>query len=127
MNYTSLLAWVGCPIDAYQQAKWFGDDLELKAGYAAGGLHRSGGPRTVHADPHFGERRPLHRTREAGRGADRNRWEGGHQSEMERHCFAAAQLAGQLGLGERVQRSIAQTFERWDGKGHRPAPEPKKS
>ena len=42
---------------------------------------------------------------------------GGQQKAMERHCFAAAQVAGQLGLGERVQRSIAQTFERWDGKG----------
>ena len=30
--YTALLAWVGCHIDAYEQAKWFGDDLELKAG-----------------------------------------------------------------------------------------------
>ena len=28
--YTALLAWVGCHIDAYEQAKWFGDDLALK-------------------------------------------------------------------------------------------------
>src|SRR5664279_6427284 len=28
--YVSLLAWVGCHIDAYEQAKWFGDDLALK-------------------------------------------------------------------------------------------------
>src|SRR6202035_1355646 len=31
--YTSLLAWVGCHVDAYEQAKWFGDDLALKADY----------------------------------------------------------------------------------------------
>ena len=28
--YSSLLAWVGCHVDAYEQAKWFGDDLALK-------------------------------------------------------------------------------------------------
>jgi hypothetical protein len=29
--YASLLAWVGCHVDAYEQAKWFGDDTVLKA------------------------------------------------------------------------------------------------
>src|SRR3989337_3071023 len=29
--YTSMLAWVGCHVDAYEQAKWFGDDLALKS------------------------------------------------------------------------------------------------
>src|SRR3954466_10476720 len=29
--YVSLIAWVGCHVDAYEQAKWFGDDLALKA------------------------------------------------------------------------------------------------
>src|SRR4029079_12270146 len=29
--YVGLIAWVGCHIDAYEQAKWFGDDLALKA------------------------------------------------------------------------------------------------
>src|SRR5437868_11054292 len=29
--YAGLLAWVGCHTDAYEQAKWFGDDLTLKA------------------------------------------------------------------------------------------------
>ena len=24
--YASILAWLGCHIDAYEQAKWFGDD-----------------------------------------------------------------------------------------------------
>src|SRR4051795_6142932 len=28
--YVSLIAWVGCHVDAYEQAKWFGDDLALK-------------------------------------------------------------------------------------------------
>src|SRR3954451_12759772 len=29
--YAGLLAWVGCHTDAYEQAKWFGDDIALKA------------------------------------------------------------------------------------------------
>ena len=29
---SGLLAWVGCHTDAYEQAKWFGDDIALKAG-----------------------------------------------------------------------------------------------
>src|SRR5215207_1834470 len=29
--YVSLISWVGCHVDAYEQAKWFGDDLALKA------------------------------------------------------------------------------------------------
>ena len=29
--YTALLVNVGCHADAHEQAKWFGDDIELKA------------------------------------------------------------------------------------------------
>jgi hypothetical protein len=34
--YSSLLAWVGCHIDAYEQAKWFGDDQAVKHGRTTG-------------------------------------------------------------------------------------------
>ena len=30
LYHVSLIAWVGCHIDAHEQAKWFGDDLALK-------------------------------------------------------------------------------------------------
>jgi hypothetical protein len=33
LYYVSLVSWVGCHIDAYEQAKWFGDDLALKANF----------------------------------------------------------------------------------------------
>jgi HD-GYP domain-containing protein (c-di-GMP phosphodiesterase class II) len=33
------------------------------------------------------------------------------------HCAAAADLAGELGLGGEVRENLQQTFERWDGKG----------
>src|SRR5438105_12421827 len=29
--YSGLLAWVGCHTDAYEQAKWFGDDIAFKS------------------------------------------------------------------------------------------------
>jgi alkylhydroperoxidase family enzyme len=28
--YTALLAWVGCHVDAHEQARWFGDELVMK-------------------------------------------------------------------------------------------------
>src|ERR1700760_3597418 len=31
--YASLIAWVGCHVDAYEQAKWFGDDMALKTDF----------------------------------------------------------------------------------------------
>jgi hypothetical protein len=31
--YASLLAWVGCHVDAYEQAKWLGDDTVLKTDF----------------------------------------------------------------------------------------------
>jgi len=34
--YSALVAWVGCHVDAYEQAKWFGDDTALKADFPAG-------------------------------------------------------------------------------------------
>ena len=31
--YSALIAWVGCHVDAYEQAKWFGDDTALKSDF----------------------------------------------------------------------------------------------
>src|ERR1700741_1556808 len=43
--YSGLLAWVGCHTDAYEQAKWFGDDLRGKRGAHSGyNLGRPGRP-----------------------------------------------------------------------------------
>jgi hypothetical protein len=40
LYYSGLLAWVGCHTDAYEQAKWFGDDLAVKADAYTYDLHR---------------------------------------------------------------------------------------
>ena len=31
--YSALVAWVGCHVNAYEQAKWFGDDTALKSDF----------------------------------------------------------------------------------------------
>src|ERR1700752_5172868 len=113
--YTALLAWGGCHVDAYEQAKWFGDDLALKADCRT--VDFAGPAATARFMlEHFGAGLPMVERAKlgvemmrSGRPRPRAAWE--------RHCYAADALAGRLALGQRVRRSILQTFERWDGKG----------
>src|ERR687898_1127282 len=53
--YVGLLGWVGCHVDAYEQAKWFGDDQALKADYRRGG--KAGGGQRAGVRPPPGARR----------------------------------------------------------------------
>jgi hypothetical protein len=116
--YAALLAWVGCHVDAYEQARWFGDDLALKADFrrvdfgsaAAGPLfmlrHLGAGVSVV-------ERVKLG----AGFAGDGRR---AAASMLENHWRAPDGLAERLGLAQRVRDSIEQDLpERWDGKGPR--------
>lgn len=112
--YSGLLAWVGCHTDAYEQAKWFGDDIAMKrdamfAGDSAADLARmlvtrlgTGGTpvdrvRTTLAFPVGGLR-----------------W---FSSILESHWRATDVLAEQLGLGEDVRQGLRESYERWDGRG----------
>jgi HD-GYP domain-containing protein (c-di-GMP phosphodiesterase class II) len=113
--HTALLAWVGCHVDAYEQAKWFGDDLALKADVRNVDI---AGPLAAGRFmlEHFGAGLPL--VERAKLGAELMRTGLPRRlATMERHCYAACELATQLGLGDGVRRSLAQTYERWDGKG----------
>jgi hypothetical protein len=114
LYYVSLLSWVGCHIDAYEQAKWFGDDLALKAGFRL-------------ADP-VGVRSAAQMVRQIGagrQGADRAaaavRFLAGGMRDatmmLRNHAYAADQLARDLGLSRDVRDAVLQAFERWDGKG----------
>jgi hypothetical protein len=50
--FSGLLAWVGCHTDAYEQAKWFGDDIALKRDgyhYDMGTTRRSAYLRVAHS------------------------------------------------------------------------------
>ena len=109
--YAALLTWVGCHVDAYEQAKWFGDDLAFKADFPL-----VDGPGSGFVLKHIGAGRPfLERARtgvaflgDGRRAAD---------SILDNHRMAAEALAADLGLGRHVQDSLGQAFERWDGKG----------
>jgi HD-GYP domain-containing protein (c-di-GMP phosphodiesterase class II) len=114
LYYTALLVDVGCHADAHEQAKWFGDDIALKAtkyrhdsrslrGLVAGlGTIGAGHP-------------PLHRIRIGLEFAL-----GGHRevdAMIQRHAALARGLAAELGLDDATQRAVGASYERWDGRG----------
>lgn len=114
--YASMIAWVGCHVDAYEQAKWFGDDLALESDFRKMDLS---GP-TAQARfilGHLGA--GMQGRNRAGVRIDFARGEGRRAAEamLGNHWRATADLAARLGLGAPVCDSIGQTFERWDGKG----------
>jgi HD-GYP domain-containing protein (c-di-GMP phosphodiesterase class II) len=113
--YAALVAWVGCHVDAYEQAKWFGDDTAFKTDFR-------------HADFAAATARPMFMLRHLGAGrpvTERARLgatflgDGRRVAEamLENHWLAADGLAAQLGLPQPVRDTVEQTFERWDGKG----------
>ena len=109
--YAALLTWVGCHVDAYEQAKWFGDDLAFKSDFPL-----VDHPGTGFVLKHLGVGRPL---------LDRARigvtflGDGRRDTDsiLDNHRIAAEELAAQLGLDQDVRNSLGQAFERWDGKG----------
>lgn len=114
--YTSMLAWVGCHIDAYEQAKWFGDDLALKADFRRVDFS-SAAVQKVFILRHLGAgASPLKRI---GVGVEFARGDGAQNAAdmLANHWRAADHLTERLGLGASVRASIEQTFERWDGEG----------
>ena len=115
--YSGLLAWVGCHTDAYEQAKWFGDDMTLKSDahyhYDMGRV----GPAISFVLRHVGDPdRSLAARARVGMAliGDRLRV---LRALAENHYRATDELVGRLGLGEDVRESLRQTYERWDGKG----------
>lgn len=116
LYYAGLLAWAGCHVDAYEQAKWFGDDHTLKS--SADDVDFA----NVRADlgftwRHLGVGTPLTSRVRAGL-----LFVGGGgikdlEVMLENHWLAVESLATGLGLDERVRATIKQTFERWDGRG----------
>jgi hypothetical protein len=115
--YSGLLAWVGCHTDAYEQAKWFGDDMTLKSDahyhYDMGRV----GPAISFVVRHVGgPERSLAARARVGIAliGDRLRV---LKALAENHYRATDELVGRLGLGEDVRESLRQTYERWDGKG----------
>src|SRR5713226_8493983 len=98
--YTALLVNVGCHSDAYEQAKWFGDDIALQSGkYDHPGRSMRGlvaGMRRIGSGTP-----PLHRMRVGLEFAV-----SGHREVddmISQHAALARTLAEQLGLPETVR------------------------
>jgi HD-GYP domain-containing protein (c-di-GMP phosphodiesterase class II) len=112
--YTALLLSVGCHSDAHEQAKWFGDDIALKAGkydHELGSLRaRAAGLRMLGAgNP------PLHRFRVGLEFAL-----SGHRDVdgmIDQHARLARALGEQLGLSADVLDALGGAYEQWDGRG----------
>jgi HD-GYP domain-containing protein (c-di-GMP phosphodiesterase class II) len=115
VHYASLLAWVGCHVDAYEQAKWFGDDRAVKHEIRQVDLGRPV-ESAAFTLRHLGAGAPLLARARLGLAFVA---EGRHDVDAmyDNHWRAADALAERLGLGAAVRDSVAQTFERWDGKG----------
>jgi HD-GYP domain-containing protein (c-di-GMP phosphodiesterase class II) len=112
--YTALLVNVGCHTDAHEQARWFGDDLALKA------TKYDHPPRSTRAMV-AGMRKlgagnpPVHRFRiglefilSAHRELD---------DMITHHAQMARLLAEQLQLSDGVAEALVSSYEQWDGRG----------
>src|SRR5215468_11882316 len=115
--YSGLLAWVGCHTDAYEQAKWLGDDLAVKGDAHYGYDFSKAGPAAAFLVKHVGGAgQPLRQRVLTG-----VQFPGDGRRALaalaENHYLATDQLAAKLGLGEQVRASLRQSYERWDGKG----------
>src|SRR5690242_5971656 len=112
--YTALLINVGCHSDAHEQAKWFGDDFASKA------LKYDHEPRSLRMVAtglsYLGRGHPpLHRFRLGLEFAL-----SGHRDVdgmIESHSQIARALGDQLGLAPAVLDALANSYERWDGRG----------
>ena len=113
--FASLVAWVGCHVDAYEQAKWFGDDTVLKGDFRRVDFSTaSSGPLFIFR--HLGSGRPLHQRLgmvPSFLGAGRQFAE----SMLEDHWRASDELMARLGFDQLVRDTVEQSFERWDGRG----------
>lgn len=111
--YVSLLAWVGCVSDSPEMARWFGDDLAVRADSYQ--VDKTGLPMLTFLLGHLAGGSPLRRVTTAGRFLA-----GGIRDTMDSfltHCRTAADIADRLDLPDAVRAALPHAFERWDGHG----------
>src|SRR5207302_6593432 len=112
--YTALLTNVGCHTDAHEQAKWFGDDIALKADKYTYDLHGVRGP--VATFRRLGAGQPVLQRFRVGLSFALS----GHREfdgMVARHSAMARSLAAEVGLPVAVQEAVGASYEQWDGKG----------
>jgi HD-GYP domain-containing protein (c-di-GMP phosphodiesterase class II) len=112
--YTALLINVGCHSDAHEQAKWFGDDIALKATKYRYEPRSAAGAIAMMRQLGSGNT-PLHRVRTGLEFA----LGGYHDVDdmIAEHARLARALADELGLPASVGQALVGSYERWDGKG----------
>lgn len=112
--YAALLVNVGCHSDAHEQASWFGDDIAMKTTKY---LYEPFSVRDVAAMLRLlgSGGTPLHRARVAFDFAISGRKE--VDGMITRHAQLARSLGEQLGFSVSVLDALANSYERWDGKG----------
>ena len=114
--YTGLLAWVGCHVDAYEQAKWFGDELAVKADARLVDFSNTAAD-VAFVLRHLAAGRPMVGRARAALGMVATGAMKDIDAIMETHWRAVDGLSASLGMNDDVRKSIEQTFERWDGRG----------
>jgi HD-GYP domain-containing protein (c-di-GMP phosphodiesterase class II) len=111
--YTALLINVGCHTDAHEQAKWFGDDIDVKREKYEHGIGLRG---TVAGMSHLGAGHPpLHRFRVSIEFLISGHREMDNTIAM--HAKLAQMFARQLGLPEAVSVAVGAGYEQWNGRG----------
>jgi len=112
--YTGLMANVYCHADAAEQASWFGDDIEFKAGgFEAFDMST---PQMIATFLRLAATQGsgLRRVRNVASLA------GGRKRLVDfltTHATLASQFAEEIGLHPAVADAVRQTYEQWDGKG----------
>jgi HD-GYP domain-containing protein (c-di-GMP phosphodiesterase class II) len=114
--YTGLLAWVGCHVDAYEQAKWFGDELAVKAEARLVDFSNTAAD-VAFVLRHLAAGRPMVGRARAALGMVATGAMKDIDAILETHWRAVDGLSASLGMNDDVRKSIEQTFERWDGRG----------
>ena len=112
--YVALLVNVGCHSDAHEQARWFGDDIALKATKYE---HEPFSLRDIAAMVRLvgSGSSPLHRVRTGLEFAVSGRRE--VSDMLARHAGLASELGALLGLPDSTLDALAASYERWDGRG----------
>src|SRR5436190_12506694 len=112
--YTALLVNVGCHTDAHEQAKWFGDDIALRAGkYDYEFRSVRGALSTMRL---IGAGNPVLQRFRIGLEFAIS----GHREVddmINHHALMARKLAEQLGLSAQVLDALVCAYEQWDGRG----------
>ena len=105
--FASLVAWVGCHVDSYEQAKWFGDEMALKGDFRKVDFaHATSGP--VFMLRHLGAGLPL-RQRAVMVPAFVGEGRRAAESMLENHWRASDDLMERVGLDRRVRDTVEQS------------------